>query len=300
MANTNTNISKELIQVEILPALQLGLVPLDVLSFKSVADAPLYYGDTVRVPVTSARTAGTFAGNWETGDSTTTGTDVTIGKPIFTAAYIDPTEEMPTASRLLALGKECAYGTAKKVLQDVLALFVEANIGSGAGDESVIASGAYDHADVADMRKKLWDKGVEGSIAAINDLSYVTNLYKDAAIIDQSASGASTLTTGELPPLYGIRQFYTDAFPTAVTSENTHVILTGPTTAAVAMGVPGDPTGLEGPAGIRTTVASDADTGLALSFRQWVNSATGFHWVAVYVMKGQSFVQDAAVRVVSA
>lgn len=300
MANTNTNISKELIQVEILPALQLGLVPLDVMSFKSVADKPLYYGDTVRVPVTSARTAGTFAGNWETGDSTTTGTDVTIGKPIFTAAYIDPTEEMPTASRLLALAKECAYGTAKKVLQDVLALYVEANIGSGAGDESVILASAYDTDDQADMRKKLWDKGVQSNIAAIHDLSYATSLFKDAALKDKSASGSSILQTGELPPILGMRQLYTDAFPTAVTNQNTGVIFTGPTTAAVAMGVPGDPTGLEGPAGIRTTVATDPDTGLSLSFRQWVNSATGFHWVSVYVMKGQSFIQDAAVRVVSA
>jgi len=91
MANTNTNISKALIQDEILPALQLGLIPINAISFKAVADKPLFYNDTVRVPVMTARTGGTFAGNWETGDSTTTGKDVTIGKPTFASGYIDPT-----------------------------------------------------------------------------------------------------------------------------------------------------------------------------------------------------------------
>jgi len=276
MANTNTNISKELVQEEILPALKLGLTPLSAMSFKAVADKPLYYADTVRVPVSSARTAGTFAGNWETGDSTTTGTDVTIGKPIFTSAYIDPTEEMPTASRLLSMARECAYGTAKKVMQDVFALFVEANIGSTAADESVIAAAAYDTDDQADMRKLLWDKGVQNNMVAIHDLAYATALTKDAALKDKSASGSGILQTGEFPPILGMRQLYTDAFPTAVTNENTGVIFTGPTTAAVAMGVPGDPTGQEGAAGIRTTVVVDPDTGIPLSFRQWVNSVNRF------------------------
>jgi len=300
MANTNTNISKALIQDEILPALQLGLIPINAISFKAVADKPLFYNDTVRVPVMTARTGGTFAGNWETGDSTTTGKDVVIGKPTFASGYIDPTAEMPTASRLAAIAKECAYGVAKLVVQDVLGLFLEANIGNGAGDESVIAAAAYDHEDEADMRNLLWGKGVEGPISAIHSLDYATNLFKDAAIIDRSASGSDVIQSGELPPILGMRQFYTDAFPTAVTNENTEVIFTAPQTAALAIGVPGDPTGNEGGAGIRTTVVTDPATGLGLSFRQWVNSATGFHWVGVYVMKGQGFIQDAAVRVVNA
>ena len=300
MANTNTTISATVIQDEILPALKMGLTPLDAMSFKAVAGKPLYYGETVKVPVFSARTAGTFSANWEDGDTTTAGTSVTIGKPIFTAAYIDPTEELPTASRLIGMAKECAYGTALKVMQDVFGLFVNANIGSGAGDKTIIAASAYDHEDISDMRGMIWAKGVSGQVSAIHNLAYATALSKDAAIIDMSASGSDIIQTGEFPPIMGMRNYYTNAFPTALTNESVGVIFTGKTTAAIAMGVPGDPTGLEGAAGIRTTVVSDPDTGLPLSFRQWVNSATGFHWVAVSVMKGQAFIQDAAVRVVSA
>jgi len=299
MSNTNTTISATVIQDEILPALKLGLIPLNAVSFKAVSNKPLYYADTVKVPVMTARTAETFAGDWESGDTTTTGKSVTIGKPIFASAYIDPTEELPTASRLIAMAKECAYGTAKKVLQDVLALFVNANIGSGAGDVSTIAAAAYDTDDQADMRGKIWAKGVGGGMSAIHNLAYATALTKDAALKDKSASGSDILQSGEFPPILGMGQYYTDAFPTALTNENVGVIFTAPSTVAVAMGVPGDPTGLEGGAGIRTTVVSDPDTGLSLSFRQWVNSATGFHWVAVSVMKGQGFIQNAAVRIIS-
>jgi hypothetical protein len=273
---------------------------MDSFSFRAVSDMPLHYTDVVKVQVMSARTAGTFAGNWQTGDTTTTGKSVTIGKPIFTAGYIDPTEERPTVERYLAIGRECAYGTAKKVLQDTLAQFVAANIGDTAADKLTVTAANYDTDDQADARKLLWDKGVEGPMAAIHTTAYATALGKDASVKDLSASGSMFLQTGELPPTIGFRNFYTDAFPTTVTTENTEVILTGTQTAAVALGAPGDPSGEEAAAGIRQMVVVDPDTGIPLAYRMWVDSSTGFHWIAVSVMKGQAFIQDAAVRIVSA
>ena len=301
MANTITNLSATVIADTVLPALKLGLTPINAISMTAVADRPLYKGDTVIVDVVSAKTAGTYSTTFETGDSTSVGKSVTIGAPIFSSWYINPyVEGEPTAERFLALGKEAAYAVAKTALQNVLALFVNANIGSGAGDGQVRAAADYDSDDIADMVKLAQTKGVAGGISAIHDLSYATALKKDASLKDASAYGGSELVrTGNLPPVLGVKPYYTDAFPTALTDENVGVIFTGKTTAAVAIGAAGDPTNQEGAAGVRTEILSDPETGLSLTWRTWVNSGTGFHWGSVYVMMGQAFCQDAAVRIIS-
>jgi len=301
MSNTNTNLTSTIVADEFLPALQLSLLPLQAMSFMAVADRPLYYGDAVRVPILTARTGGTFAGNWETGDTTTATQSVTIAKPSFASWYIDPTEETPTAERFAAMGRECAYAVGKTVLQAVLAKFVAANIGStGDTDTKTVTVGNYDSSDLVDQWELIKGKGVQGQISAIHSVSYAAALQKDAAVKDKSASGMNTFSTGEFgSPIAGMRIFYTDAFPTAVTNENTEVIVTGPTTAAIAMGAAGDPTGLENAAGLRQEIIRDPETGLSFTYREWVNTATGFHWGAIAMMYGTAFVQNAATRVIS-
>jgi len=301
MSNTVTNLDKQLIADEVLPALKLGLTPLQAMSFKAEANMPLYKDDVVKVDVVSAKSAGTYSTTFESGDSTSVATDVTILAPVFSSWHINPyLEGEPTAQRFLALGKEAAYAVAKSVVQGVLALYVDANIGSGAGDVSTIAAADFDSDDYADMLEKIRTKGVNGEVNAIMNLAYASAIQKDAALKDASAYGnAGLIQTGELPNVLGVRNFYTDAFPTALTNENVGVIYTGKTTAAVAMGAAGDPTGQEGEAGVRTQIVTDPDTGLSLTWRTWVNSATGIHWGSVFVMYGTSQIQDAAVRIIS-
>tara|TARA_R110000822_G_scaffold181681_4_gene321385 strand:- start:140 stop:1048 length:909 start_codon:yes stop_codon:yes gene_type:complete len=302
MANTLTTITSDMVQDEVLPALKLGLTPLNAVSFET-SDVPRNVGDSVSVGVVTARTAATYSSTFESGDSTVVGTDVTMAAPTFASWYVNPNlEAQSTLSRFMAQGRECAYGVAKKVTQDVLGKFVEANIGSTSADESVILAANYDVDDQADMLELLANKGVNAGVSAIHNVSYATALRKDTGLQDASAYGnASLIQTGELPPVFGIRQFYTDAFPTAVTSENTGVIFTGRQTAAVAVTVPNQvEQGLEGAAGVRIMQVTDPATGLSLVWRTWLNSSTGAYWGCVYVMHGQSFIQDAAVRVVSA
>lgn len=302
MANTLTTISQSMLQDEVLPALKLGLSPLNAMSFQT-DDKPLSKGDSVIVPVVSAKSAGTYTSTFESGNSTTVGTSVTIGAPTFSSWFVNPhIEGIPTAERFLAQGKEAAYAVAKSVLQGVFANFVEANIGTGAGDESVISAANYDVDDQADMLKLLQDKGVSSGISAIHTTAYAASLRKDAALQDASAYGNNgVISTGELPPIFGMRQYYTDAFPTAVTSENTEVIFTGKETAAIAVGAYHNlDESLESAAGVRNMVVTDPDTGLSMTWRTWVNSATGEYWGSVYVAYGTSFIQDAAVRIVTA
>ena len=302
MSNTVTNLSQVLISDTILPAFKLALTPINAMSINLVADKPLYKGDKVEVDVITAKSAGTYSTTFESGDSTSAGVQVEIQAPEFSSWHINPyLEAQPTAERFLALGVEAAYAVAKGIIQDALALYVESNIGSGSGDESVITAANYDVDDIADMTKKLQDKGVSGSVSAIHNLSYAAALKKDAALQDASAYGNNQLiSTGMLPPVLGVTPYYTDAFPSAVTSENTGVIFTDKSTAAIAIGAAGSPTGQENEAGVREQIITDSDTGLSLTWRTWVNSATGTHWGSVYAMYGVAYVRDGAVRVVSA
>lgn len=302
MGNTLTTMSPTLIQDEILPALKLGLIPLSAFSVKAVADRPLFKGASVNVPVITAKTAGSWSSTWATGDTTVVGTAVTIGAPTFCSWHINPVEEEPTVARFLAEGKEAAYAVAKMVLAGVLAKFVAANIGSGAGDKTTVTAANYDVDDIADHVGLLRAKGVNGPVSAIHNLAYSTALMKDPAIQDASAYGSNQLiATGNLPPVLGCTNYYTDAFPTAVTNENTGVIFTGKTTTAVAIGAPGEGiAGGDAQAGIRSITVNDPETGLALTWRTWVDGNTGLHWGSVYVMYGVSFVQNAAVRITSA
>jgi hypothetical protein len=124
---------------------------------------------------------------------------------------------------------------------------------------------------------------------------------KDAGLQDASAYGSNQLmSTGSLPNIFGAQQFYTDAFPSALTSENTTVIFTGKETVAIALGVPADINGIDSVAGERRMLVTDPDTGLQFVWREWKNTATGAYWGSVYVMSGVSFLRDAAVRIVSA
>lgn len=303
MANTVTNLTETIVGDTILPALKLGLAPLNAMSFKAEgAGKPLYVGNSVVVDVVSAKSAGTYTTTFESGDSTSTGVSVTITGTEFSSWHINPrTEGQPTAERFLALGKESTYAVAKGLVQDVLALYVDANIGSGAGDKTIITASAVDVDDYADLKKLLQDKGEGGSISAIMNTAYAAGMSKDAALQDASAYGNNSLiSTGELPPVLGMRNYFTDAFPTALTNENVGIIFTGKTTAAVAIGVSGDPTGQEADAGVREMTVTDEPSGISMNWRTWVNSATGVHWGSVYLMYGVKFIQDDAVRIISA
>ena len=301
MANTNTTITESMLQDEVLPALKLGLLPLNAFSLKTVA-TPVSVGDSVTVPIVSAKTAGAYSSTFESGDTTTTGTAVTMTAPRFSSWYINPNLEAgSTTERFLAMGREAAYAVAKDVLQLALAPIVEANVGATAADESVITAANYDLDDQADMWAKLAAKGVASNYSVIHNIAYAAALMKDAGLQDASAYGSNQLmSTGSLPNIFGAQQFYTDAFPSAVTSQNTTVIFTGKETVAIALGVPADINGIDSVAGERRMLVTDPDTGLQFVWREWKNTATGAYWGSVYVMSGVSFLRDAAVRIVSA
>ena len=305
MANTNTNLSQQMLQDEVLPALKLALLPLNAFSL-SIQNAPKNVGDKVTVDIAAAASAAKYTTTFETGDTTNVGTDVTMEAPDFSSFYINPNLE-PAArqSRFLAKAREAAYAVGKLVMQDVLGNFVAANIGAVDGtDTKTVTAVNYDSDDQADLITYLRAKGVSGPMSMIHTLPYTGNLMKDTAIKAADSYGGNTLvSTGELPPIYGTRQFYTDAFPAGVLAENTGVIGTGSETAAIAIAMPNIGelgTDLDAAAGVRFTTVQDQITGIGFILREWVNTSTGAHWGSVYISKGQSFLRDSAVRIISA
>ena len=302
MPNVLTNMSPTIIHDEVLPALKLGLLPLSAFSV-DFTDEPLAVGDVKRVGIATAREAGELGASFEDGDTTVASTAITVATPRSCSWHVDPKREaFPTMERWLAQARECTYALAKDILQIPLALFVTANIGNSDGaDAKTVEAAAYDVDDQTDQWGMLKTKKVAGNISAIHNIAYATAIRKDAALKDKSASGSDMLTTGEMPPVMGMRQFYTDAFPTALTNENTGVVFTGTETVAGIVGgghVPVD--GLEGAAGVREFVVSDPDTGLSMLYRQWVNTAKGEYWGAVYAFTGFAFLRDSATRILHA
>ena len=303
MSNTLTTLSADMVQDEVLPALKLGLTPLNAMALK-VAEEPAVVGDTILVPLMAARTATTYSTTFaDATGNTLTSASITWSAAKMASWYVNPqTEAIPTAERFLASGREAAYAVAASCVQEALVNFADANLGTTAADESTITAANYDVDDQIDMWKLLKDKKVNGPISAIHDIAYAAALMKDNALQDRSASGSDVLMTGELPPIMGMRQFYTDQFPTLIgTTQHVGVIFTGPTTVAVALGTPVvTVTGEEAAAGVRSFRVVDPDTGISMIWRQWMAADTGVYWGSVYVMCNSAFAQDAAVRIVSA
>lgn len=303
MSNTLTNVSQAMLEDEVLPALRLDRNPINAFSYQ-VDEKAKAVGDTTKVNIASAQTAGTYAGNFATGDSTVVSKDITLTAPIFKSWYVNPLlEGMPTTQRFVAQGVEAAQAVVKKILQDALGLFVLANIGNVDETDVIdITAANYDTDEQADLWRMLAGKGVAGRRSAIHSIAYAANLMKDDALKDASAYGnGSLMATGELPPVLGARQFYTDLFPSALTDENTEVIYTGTETVAIGFAEPVDvEAGLEGASGVRIMKMVDPATGIPLIWRQWVDSNTGIYWGTVFTMRGQAFLRDSAVRIVSA
>jgi hypothetical protein len=302
MANTFTNLQRALIEDTVLPALKAALIPIESCSLK-LMDRPMAKGETVAVPIASAASAGTYSTTYESGNTTTTGTVVTMLAPEFSSWHFDPQldQVLMTPELWLSKAREAAYAVAKGVLGDVLALYLSANIGDVADtDKKVVTAANYDARSQAPLWGMLKTKGVTGPVSAIHTINYAANLLEDAALLDRSASGSDVLQTGELPSILGARQFYTDAFPAAITNQYTGVIYTSKETVALAMTVPqAIDEGLVSGSGVRTEVLRDPDTGLSLLYREWFNSATGVFWGTVAAMYGLSFNRNAAVRIVS-
>jgi len=303
MANTLTNVSQAMLEDNVLAPLRLDRNPISAFSY-AVDEKARAVGDTTKVNILSAKSSATYAGTFAPGTgNTTTSTNVTLTAPEMSTWYVNPLlEGIPTPARWIAEAADAARAVVDGICGDLFGLFLAANIGDSAGTDKIVVTEAnYDVDDQADQWKLLKGKKVTSPVAAIHSIGYAASLLKDSALQDASASGSEMLRTGELPSILGMRQFYTDLFPSAITDQDTEVIFTGAETVAIGFAEPVEPeAGLENAAGVRIMKMVDPATGIPLLYRAWVDANTGIYHGAIYTMRGQSFLRNTATRVVSA
>jgi len=302
MANTYTNINAEIIVQEVFPAFKAGLAPVNAFSV-SFDSETAQKGASIRVPVISAKTANTGAfTTYEDGNSTVAGTQVSLSTHVRSFSHVTDTEAGKTpANTVIAQRREDAYAVGKSIFQTVIGLFLAADYGDVEGTSKLTVTAAnYDADNLADAVTYLKKRDALGDISAIHDLDYMGALLKDNAVQNASALGsAEAIREGAISNLVGANIYNSNGFPSALTAENTGVVVCVPSAIALAIR-PIAPQDGAMEAGLEYATATDPDTGLTLGFRSFYNTATGEKWAGFEALMGADTLQAAgAVRIVS-
>lgn len=299
MANTLTNVARtQVLQDTLIPAARIALAPVAAVS-STFTDNELQIGETLKIPLVTAMTATTYGGNFATGDSTTTSASGTITSAM-RSWHVSPGEVLATPARYAAMGAEAAKSVGKAVVDAMLGLFLEANVGTGAANEINVAVANFDSDDVADALALMNTKGSDDGSLLVTAGGYAS-LRKDNAIEYQANSGLSVIQDGNIPAVLGQRCHNIGAMPTAVSNENTYGVLLDKSSAGVVLGrFPQVDAAREAAAGVSIMDITDEENGLTLTVREWVDANTGYHWGSVYVAYAVAYGQDVAIRIATA
>jgi len=301
MSNTLTTVDPTLIAQEGLEAFKAALAPLRAFSFLP-SPQPMSKYATINVPLITAMSAGDFAGDYESGDSTVTGKQVTLNQHKFRAFHITDVEGVKNPFDMMALrAREAAYSVAKAVFQYVSGLATAATFGNTANTHKIIvAQASFDSDYVTDLAGLLNDADApEVGRSLILNNGYHNQLTKDPALKNASASGSSEpLREGSTGRVAGFDIFRTNALPSAITSENTTGFGAVPSAFAVAM-APVMP--ISASPVINVIQVVDDATGIPLTYRQWYSPKTGATWAAFECLFGATAGQTTGLkRIVSA
>lgn len=312
MANTNTNVTPDVVVNEVLPAFVAGLVGLEAFStsFPATGEGGQDLGenDVVRVPVISARTAANWSSyETQTGD-TFTGTAVTLDQRKHTPFYGTDVDRVQGFPAWIAKAGQSAYATGASVFSYAIGLYTAATFGDVEGTSKLTkAASSFGIDDVTEMLKMLRKRNAvaAGEIPAlIVDEDYAAALVKDVGVQNVSARGGSDVQNSgwfDLP-LLGVRVFRSNAFPSALTSENTGGVMCVKSSIAAAM-TPVRPkrSDLAAAAGLQYAEIMHPESGVSLGYREHYNTATGAYYGNTEILFGAAAVQTTgAVRVVSA
>lgn len=299
MANTYTTINDVRIMSDGIKALNHALTPLEVISL-DVGSDPAAKNDTIRVPLVTARTASSYSNTYESGDTTIVGKAVSLSTHLYNSWHVSEAEAAKTpASTFEMSAVECAYGLAAEIQNTIFNVVTVANFGSTEDtDEETVTAANFDADAFATLRNicvktlkwREYKPGVWGNVVLDGD--YCTNLLKDPAVRDRSASGKDALVSGKVGQLYGLGIYENNALVSSTpgTGENLTGIALQPGALAAAI----RPIQPLGSAALEyEDVAIDPDSGVAMSYRRWVNTATGDLWGTFAVLMGAGMVDEA-------
>ena len=309
MANTYTNINDTKVMEDAVKALNHGLTRQNVFTM-DVGSSPAEKAATIYVPVVTARTAGTYSTTYEDGNTSVVSASVTVSTHVFSSWHVTEAQAAVTRVKTFeASAIECAYALAAYVQNTVFNAVTASNFGNTANtDKKVVAAADFDADALADLRNicvktNKWRELSPGYLGGmLLDGAYITNLLKDPALRDISASGDSAiLRQAKLGNKYGIDIYENNVIAGSTPgsgSENLVGFICQPSALAVAVR-PIQP--LDDRSYAFTDIATDPESGVSMTYKRWVNTATGDLWGTFAVIMGVGVVDaNRLVRIVSA
>lgn len=299
MANTfsGTSINDTLVMSSCLSALKLALQPLKVFTL-DVGSEPTRKGASVVVPLVTAGTATIDASDYESGDSTVTGYPVTITQNISSQKHISAIESSKTSTDLFEKQMmEATYEVAYKCLLNMYDLATAASFSS----EGIITAANFDADALLDVRNiciTTLKMRPNDQLNLVLDTAYYTNLLKDPAIKDQSASGLTAGVDGFVRRFAGVNIYESGILAACANyggSEDLRGFMCLPRCMAATIRPPAV---LSGASNVYDVVenVSDPETGLTLQYRRWVSPKSNTLWGAVEVLWGGAKVDGGAMR----
>jgi hypothetical protein len=304
MANTLTTVNDSKIMEMGIAALNHGLTKLSVFSLDVSAEIPA--NEYVYVPLATARAAATYGSDYQVGNTTVVGKSVQLSGHDKASWHVTEAEQAKTPTPIFEIAaRECAYALPASNQNAVFNAITASNFGNTDNtDKEIVAAAAFDADAVLTLREicegtNKWNFDGPNKPALVLTSAYISNLLKDPAVRDLSASGLSAGVSGKVGSWGGF-DIYTNNVISGSTpgagSENLVGFACLPQCLAVAV----RPVPMRGTYEVEDVVVDPA-TGAAMTYRRWTDVQTGYMWGTYTAMYGVGVVDAAAlVRIVSA
>lgn len=294
MANTWGGTDDTLIAQAGFASFKAALAPFKAFS-TNFSDEAANKSTAVTTRIITGMTAGSFSGDYESGDTTTTAISISLSNHTFKAFHMTDVEENKSSvsgSTMEMQAKEAAYAVGKKIFETVLSAVTAANYSTAA---FVGAASGFDSDDVIDIADILDDADASPeNRSLILSNAYFTQLRKDASVKGRDGVfGSDAFNSGVLPDICGFTVYRSNAIPG--NSENLTGFACTPAGLAVAVRPvkpqPGAEKVLES-----FQIVTDPETGLSLGYRSWYSAKTGTKWGAFEAVYGYAKANAAGLK----
>lgn len=277
MANTLTNVNRITVFDQCLSALKVALSPVSVFS-TSYDSTPGTIGATVYVPVISSQTASTATTDYESGDGSAVSVAVSLSQNYSRSNHLTAIEASKTSTDAFAkFMVEAAYSVGYQIQLDTFSLITTAFTNA----TSATAAADFDSDKLLDVKAACVNLGYR-NMNCVLDTLYYTNLLKDPAVKDKSASGLDAGVSGELMRFAGMN-IYSNPI---VTSSTGVAALEGFICEPSAIGVTIRPPEIVGTSAYEVIENITDETGIAVQYREWVASNSNTRWACIETLWG--------------
>jgi hypothetical protein len=279
-------------------AFKAALIPAASFS-TSFSDEAAKKGASVNTRIITGMTAGAFAGDYETGDTTTTEIAVALSNHAFRSFHqtdVEASKSSVAPQTMELQAAEAGYSVAKLILEGTMGLVTNTNY-STAG--FVGAASGFDSDDVIDLKAAMDTKlASQMNRGLILKDAYYNQLLKDASVKGRDGVfGSDAFASGVIPNIAGFRVYQCPFVP--ANSENLVGFAVVP--AAIALAVrPLAPQAGSEKSLLSYQVMTDTDSGLSLAYRSWYSTKTGTKWGCFEAVYGFAKAGAGIVRITSA